>query len=184
MNRERSLKVVRNHVPVRVPPGAAEAGLGYTIAVVLSTFRSDATEMVLDHELWLACMGAVERAVGATTAVVYTKAPRRFLERLRRPRLGLAAGSLVEYGARLLADPDREKIETDVWDVILWRREGRLVAAATCEPWYAVGGPDHYHDSYTTSIQVGLAHHDALAGAIETDARAAGGWVEDLVPRL
>lgn len=178
MNRERSLKIVEGHTPRRVPPGAAEAGLTAAVAVVLSTFRSDAADMILDHELWFACVQAAGAVVGATTSEVYAQPDRRFLERLRQPRLGPSVGSLDDYGERLLADRSREKIDTDVWGIVLWRNGVGLVAAAGREDWFAVGGPAPYHDSYTTSISVTPAHSGDLVRAIELHAGRAGGWVE------
>jgi hypothetical protein len=178
VDRERSFKIVRGHVPLLVVPGAREAGLTTAISIVLSTFRSGAQEMVLDHALWLACVQTVAGVVGSTSAEVYAKARRRVLERFRRPRLGPYVGLLDDYGEKLLADPSEEKTETDSWSTIHWHDGAALVAAAGCEPWYAAGGPALYHDSYTTSILVAERHLDELTTAIEAGARQAGGWLE------
>jgi hypothetical protein len=88
---------------------------------------------------------------------------------------------LSAYGERLLRDPSPEKIETDVWEVILWWTGGTLVAAASREAWYAVGGPALYHDSYTTSIFVKPGDSNELAMALNLSAERAGGWVESTV---
>ena len=181
MNRERSLKIVRGHEPLHVPAGAEQAGLTVAVALVLSTVRSDAHEMVLDHELWLACVRAVGGVVNATSSEVYAKPSRRLFEALRRPHIGHSVGSLDTYSERLLGDPSIEKVETDVWGVILWRRGGDLVAAASREDWYAVGGPPLYHDSYTTSVCVRPADLGDLEKALELQAGRAGGWVESIV---
>lgn len=181
MNRERSLKIVLGHEPLHVPAGAAQAGLTVAVGLVLSTVRSDVRDMVLDHELWLACVRAVGGAVNATSSEVFAKPSRRIFEALRRPRIGHSVGSLNTYSERLLEDPSIEKVETDVWGAILWWRGGTLVAAASREDWYAVGGPPLYHDSYTTSVSVRPSDLGALEKALELHAGRAGGWVESIV---
>ena len=105
MNRERSLKIVHGHEPLHVPAGAEQAGLTVAVALVLSTVRSDVHEMVLDHELWLACVRAVGPVVNATSSEVYTKPSRQIFEALRRPHIGHSIGSLDIYSERLLSDP-------------------------------------------------------------------------------
>jgi hypothetical protein len=181
MNRERSLKIVLGHAPLHMPAGAEQADLTAAVGLVLSTVRSGVPDMVLDHELWLACVRAVAAVVNATSSEVHAKPNRRPFEALRGPRVGDSVGSLDSYGERLLADPSIEKVETDVWGAILWWRGGDLVAAATREDWFAVGGPPLYHDSYTTSISVRPADLADLEKALALQAERAGGWVESIV---
>lgn len=184
MLNERSLIIVRDHQPLAVPPGAAAAGLTTAIAVVLSTSRQSADEMVLDHELWLACMQGVAPAVGAASVHVFAASQRRWLERWRRPRLGDHIAGLSQYGSELLADQDPEQTKTDLWETILWKNGDRLCAAASREGWYAVGGPDLYHDSYTTSIMIAPQHAEALVRSIAESADRAGGAVDRIVEKV
>ena len=167
--------IVRRHRPLLVP-AEAEAGLHSKIAVVLSTYRSDSPDMVIDHELWLACLATVGASVDATGSEVFLEPKRRFLEQLRRRRRGPAVGSLEDYATRIRADPS-----VDDWDVIVWKREATVVAAATCERWYLVGGPAPYHDSYTTSVFVQDAAKDRVVDALRAEIPQAGGYVEAVV---
>ena len=59
MINERSLKIVRGHKAQDIPAGVDPEGLTATVALVLSTFRSDSADLVLDQPLWIACMAAV-----------------------------------------------------------------------------------------------------------------------------
>lgn len=80
---ERSLVIVRNHRPDRVPGELPlRDGIG-VVALVLSTFRSDSPDMILDHKLWLACMDAVGNAVGATRAELYRPSKSPFWDWIR-----------------------------------------------------------------------------------------------------
>ena len=149
VERERSAVVVRGHRPLNVPQEAIPYGLTSIIAVVLSTNRSDNPDMVIDHELWLACMQAVRQVAAATESKVFLEPQRRFLEQFRQRQRGPAAGSVEDYAVRIRGDRS-----VDDWETILWRDKTTIVAAATCERWYVAGGPMPYHDSFTTSIFV------------------------------
>jgi hypothetical protein len=61
----------------------------------------------------------------------------------------------------------------------LGRSAATLVATASHEPWYLVGGPDLYHDSYTTSILVEPERVDALLLELEASVLRVGGRVEE-----
>lgn len=173
MTNERSVTLVAGHVADRRLAEAAAAGLTETVAVVLSTDRAAAVDMVLDHSLWLACMEAVGPALGATSIEVYGYPERRLLERFRRRRRGALLTSLDTYAARL-----RTGSSVDDWDSVVWRSDGELSAVATCERWYLVGGPRLYHDSYTTCVFVRPADRGALIDAVAERAAGAGGCVE------
>ena len=172
---ERSAVIVRRHRPLAVPAEAA-ARLPSTLAVVLSTYRSDNPDMFIDHELWLACLAAIGMSVEATVSEVFLEPKRRFLEQLRPRRRGPSVGSLEDYAARIQADPSVED-----WDVIVWKKEGVVVAAATCERWYRAGGPATYHDSYTTSIFLHDAAANRVVDALETAISRVGGRLEAVV---
>ena len=176
MIEERSLKIVRNHRPMEVPPGSTEAALTATVAVVLSTFRSDSPEMVLDHPLWLACMEEVGRIADAENTEVCAEAPPRFLDRFRKRPKGPTLGTLDGYGRRLLSEPS-----TPEWQLVFWRKGDRLVAAAACEPWYLIGGPAIYHDTYTSCIFVNPSIAPLLAKALELRVQREGAWLEEIV---
>ena len=134
--------------------------------------------MVLDHELWSACMLAVDSVVGATSSEVFAKPGTRLFEWLRRSRTEHSIGSLKAYCDRLQGDPSLDKLETDVWNFILWRNQGVLIAAASRENWLSVGGPPLYHDSYTTSLFVRPADTKGLVKAVEFHAGRVGACVE------
>ena len=181
MSSERSVKIVRGHVPLERPSGAEKAGLVAAVGIVLSTYRSDAEEMVHDHPLWFACMHAVTRVVRATTTAVYAASERRFLEQFRTARLGAPLGSLDEYYVRVRRDTSSEHDAGDLWQTVEWLDAPRLLAVGGRECWYTVGGPDPYHDSDTTSILVRPQHVDELVREIAAAIAAVDGRVEAIV---
>lgn len=100
----------------------------------------------------------------------------RFLEALRSHRRGPSSGSLAQYADRILGgDPDL------AWDTVLWWRGSTLVAAATCEPWYRIGGPAPYHDSYTTSVFVEPTMTEAVLEALVRTVHASGRRTDTLL---
>ena len=178
MESERRVIVVVGYEPAFGAPPAevAEAGLTATVAAVLSTFRSDSPDSVRDHALWLACMRAVTDVVMADETRLYGEAPRGLLNRLDRRRIGRPIGELAAYAVQLAGN-----VDTPDWALIRWRRQGTLVAAALSEPWDLVGGPDLYHDSYTTCVFVTLSASSALAEGIRLRVEQEGGLVDRVV---
>jgi hypothetical protein len=176
---ERSLIFVRGHRPQRVPAEIAHLPTS-VVAVVLSTERSDRKDAIVDHELWFACMEAVGVVVGATSSEVVLEPRRGFLPRLL-PRWLLrrktpAAGALPDYMARLRAGEDLTS-----WQTVLWRKDGQVIAAATCERWYLVGGPSPYQDSYTTSICLGRQAAARLIPVLQVSVERAGGRIDGMI---
>jgi hypothetical protein len=153
-----------------------KAGLTATIGAVLSTSRTEDPDSVRDHALWLACVRAVSEVVGAAEAEVYGEAPHGLLNRLRRRRIGSSLGTLAAYGAQLSNEPDPPD-----WAFIRWKRGGMLVAGAMSEPWDRVGGPDLYHDSYTTCVFVAPRVSAALVERIRLTVAQEGGYIDSVV---
>lgn len=178
MDSERLLRIVRGHVPLRVPEEVQGTALTASVAMVLSTYRSDVDGMVLDHDLWMACMDAVTRTVQGRTSEVFGVPERRILDEYRRQRRGASLGTLREYGERLRTEASRGDEDGEDWHTILWWNAGAIVASASCEPWYAVGGPAPYHDSYTTSVLVDPSNVETLIREIITSVRDAGGTID------
>jgi hypothetical protein len=178
MESQRSLKLVVGYQPQFGWPkhNVEKAGLLATVATVLSTYRSTNPDMVLDHDLWLVCAYAVTETVQADQTRVFAENPARFLNRLFRRRVEPDIGSRESYAARIATDPDAEN-----WAQICWYKEDRLVAAAVNEPWYRVGGPHLYHDSYTTCFFVALSAMPRLVEAIRRRVDEVGGFVEETV---
>ena len=158
------------------PADVAEAGLTATLAAVLSTSRSHSPDSVRDHALWLACTRAISEAVVADKAEVYGEARRSLLNRLLRRRIGPPVGALAAYAAELSANADAPD-----WTLIRWWRGSTLVAAALSEPWDLVGGPNLYHDSYTTCAFVPPAISSALVEQIRRRVAEEGGHVDTVV---
>ena len=174
---ERSLSIVPGYQPQfhSIPWHAQQAGLTTTIGLILSTYRADSPDMVLDHALWLACMRAVTAAVTANRTEVYEEVMPRWFERWRKPQKLPLIGSLEDYTFEL-----RHKAEdARLWQQVDWYRDERLMAIAVCEPWYKVGGPPLYHDSYATCLCVESALSLQLISAITDAVREAGGQVEE-----
>jgi hypothetical protein len=121
-------------------------------------------------------MKAVSGMVRADATEVYAEPEPRFLGRFRARPKGRTLGSLDSYGRRLLSDPSAPE-----WRFVFWRKGEQLVAAAACEPWYKVGGPLRYHDSYTTCVFVSPAAAQELAQALDRTARQEGARVEEMV---
>ena len=177
MESERLVTIVVGYEPAfgRPPADVAEASLTATVAAVLSTYRTGSPDSVRDHPLWLACARAVTDAVGADDAEVYGERRSGLLNRLLRRRIGAPLGTLAAYAVQLSgADaPD--------WALIRWRRDGTLIAAALSEPWDLVGGPDLYHDSYTTCVFVTPSASSALVDRIRLRVEEEGGRVVKIV---
>jgi hypothetical protein len=112
--------------------------------------------------------------IRADNTVVYAQPEPRLLDFRWRPQ-GKTLGTLDSYGRHILSDPSAPE-----WQFVFWRKGERLVAAAVCEPWYRVGGPSRYHDSYTTCIFVEPAAVDELAHALALRARKEGAGVEEI----
>jgi len=178
MASERRVILVVGYEPAfgRPPADVAEAGLTATVAVVLSTFRSDNPDSVRDHALWWASARAVTEVVAAEEAEVYGEAPHGLLNRLLRQRIGMPLGTLDAYAVQLPGEADPPD-----WAFIRWKRDGILVAAATSEPWDQVGGPDLYHDSYTTCVFVAPPVSSALVERIRLSVAQEGGHIESVV---
>jgi hypothetical protein len=177
LRNERAVTIVRGHAEVGRPPsrGALEAGLAAGIGFVLSTHRSDSVDMVVDHPLWLACMHAVSDVTQADLTEVCVARRRGLLARMLDKDHQTAIGSLQAYGERMA---DHQAAE---WSAIRWRRGRALVAEATAERWYQVGGPARYHDSYTTRVFVDPVLADALVLQAGRRIDAEGGCVEEIV---
>jgi hypothetical protein len=172
---QRSVLIVRGHRPQRVPDELGPFEGMNVVAVVLSTHRSENADLLLDHELWFACMEAVSAVVSAGSSEVLVAPPRGFFRWFRR-RKSRSAGALADYMARLRAGQ-----EVAEWQTILWRKEDRVVAAATCEPWYRLGGPAPYHDSYTTSIFLSRAPAARFAAILQISVARAGGRIDGVL---
>ena len=178
MKSERTVSILigRDSTAGRPPREAVRAGLTATVAAVLSTYRSNSPDMVLDHPLWLRCARAITEVVQADETQVFGELRQGLLGRLLRRRRPPDLGTLETYAARLVSDPDAPE-----WGVIHWKRGAVLVAVAVAEPWYRVGGPAPYHDSYT--MRVFLAPTSA-ADAVARMRRQIedGGGVVDQIP--
>ena len=160
----------------RYLPDAVNAGLTETVASVLSTYREGSPDMVLDHELWLACARAVGALVGADASEVQVDGARGFLDRLLHRVPSRVFGTLEVYSSVLLNTPD-----SPLWQVVQWRRQGRLVAVASHEAWWRVGGPDLYADSYTSCFHVRPSAVDNVVAALQSAVVAEGGSVGQVV---
>jgi hypothetical protein len=178
MKAERRVSLVIGYEPAfgKPPADVAAAGLTATLAAVLSTFRSDSADSVRDHALWLACARAITEAVAADNVEVYGEAPNGIVSRLLRKRVGNPLGTLAAYAAQLSSHVDPPD-----WAFIRWKRDGTLVAAAMSEPWDQVGGPDLYHDSYTTCVFVPPPVSPELVEHIRQNVVREGGHVESVV---
>jgi len=178
MKAERRVTLVIGYEPAfgKPPADVAAAGLTATLAAVLSTFRSDSADSVRDHALWLACARAITEAVAADDVEVYGEAPNGVVNRLLRKRIGIPLGTLAAY-----ADQLSSYVDPPDWAIIRWKRDGILVAAAMSEPWDQVGGPDLYHDSYTTCVFVPPSVSPELVEHIRHSVVREGGHVESVV---
>jgi hypothetical protein len=84
-------------------------------------------------------------------------------------------GTLETYAARLASDPDAPE-----WGVVYWKRRALLVAVAVAEPWYRVGGPAPYHDSYTMrAFLAPVSAADSIA-RMRRQIEAEGGFVDEI----
>jgi hypothetical protein len=71
--------------------------------------------------------------------------------------------------------------EPPAWALIRWKRNGTVIATAVSEPWDLVGGPDLYHDSYTTCFFVTPSASAALVERIRYRVVQEGGYIDVVV---
>jgi hypothetical protein len=158
--------VMNDHEYCRVPKLARRAGLDEHIGLVLSTYDASSSDMTFDQVQWLELMHLVSSILQGASAEAFVQARLSFLQRIvqrlkrllgdsRQPVVSL--GALEVFSHRLIQHPG------DVgWDEVHWTRGGTLVCLALCEPWFAVGGPAAYHDSYTSRVFLRAADLKAL----------------------
>jgi hypothetical protein len=175
VDKERSVILVRGHHPARQPRRGVEPEAATSVGLVLSTHRSGNPDMVIDHDLWFACMEAVGAVVGANDSEVWLEPTRGFWSWFRRKN-DRSSGSLDGYMNRVRANQ-----ETDDWHTIIWRKDRGIVAVATCERWYQAGGPAPYHDSYTTSVLLSRPAAGRLGAVLQVSVGRAGGIYEGVV---
>lgn len=175
MNAERTVTIVIGREPVlsKPPLEARRAGLSGAVAAVLSTYRSDNPDMGLDHTLWLACVGAVMEVVEADESRVFAEPPLKLLDRLLWRQNTKELGSLDEYAGHILNTSDPAE-----WSSIHWHRDSHLVGVAVAEAWYLSGGPEPYHDSYTTRIYLDPLLVDSLVAQLRQKVEVCGGRIE------
>jgi len=161
---------------VRPPRDVTRAGLTSNIAVVLSTHRSTSPDMVLDHQLWLSCVDAVTNVLAADNADVFHEIHSTFVSRIFGTRWPRKIGTLERY-ATLLNDDD----EAPSWGMIVWCKAGAMVGAAVAENWYRVGGPERYHDTYTSRIFVSRRSVEELMERISLQVHEVGGYIDQVV---
>src|SRR5262249_30612972 len=142
---------------------AVNAGLTETVATVLSTYREGNPGMFLDHQLWLACARTVAGLVCADASEVLVDRTPGFLDNLLHRVPSEVFGSFEAYSSMLLNNPDGP-----LWQLVRWRRQGQLVAVVSHEAWWRVGGPNLYHDSYTSCFYVGLSARDNVIVALQS----------------
>jgi hypothetical protein len=174
---ERKVTIVVGYEPAfsGPPRDVVEAGLTATVAAVLSTSRTDSPDSVRDYPLWLACTRAIEEVVGADAAEVYEERS-GLLNRFLRRRVGGLFGSLRAYALQLSANADLPE-----WALIRWKRSDCLVAAALNEPWDLVGGPEPYHDSYTTCFCLTPSNQRLLVERLRLRVGEEGGRIDKVV---
>lgn len=173
----RNFKLVVGRTSLALPCASAiNNGLETCVALVLSTYRPEVGEMVHDEPLWAAFMRAASRCFKADDVQVYRANKPGLLDRLRGRNLWLALGSLEQFIPTLLADPDEQG-----WTEVHWRRDGKTLAIARCEAWSAVGGPEPYHDSYTSRIWLYESMVEALLTEFQATAPGEDAELEALI---
>ncbi len=145
------------------PREVLRAGLTANVAIVMSTYRSNSVDMVLDHRLWVSCAHAVMEFLKADEARVFHDIRRTFVSRILGTPWPREIGTLEAYADSLIQDG-----EAPSWGLLVWRRDGSIVGAATSENWYRVGGPEPYHDSYTTRVFVPPTSIEALVARLRS----------------
>ncbi|HEY0711201.1 MAG TPA: hypothetical protein VGF45_00885 [Polyangia bacterium] len=179
---ERALVVVRGHQPQRVPPevqaapGSSHASAGMqAIALVLSTHRGDRSGLAIDHDLWLACLEAVGVTVRASETEVVVPRRRGFFAWLFR-RKAIARFTFDQYVQAAKTDDN-----PGPWQVMYWRKEGQLLAAASEDAWPASAGQSPYQDPFTTWIWLPRAAAARLMPLLQVSVARAGGVIERVV---
>jgi len=134
MNKEKEIRLAYGFNPkfIPIPEGIDRLRVHSRIAVILESYRSDKVDMFFDSETFI-----------------------RIIEYLNKHTLGepksILVGNtifsenpmpdLVAYYAKI------EENDRGLPDIIKWEN-----AVALPEPWYLVGGPMPYHDSFTLAI--------------------------------
>lgn len=164
--------VIGDRSAARRPPREVfSAGLTSSVAIVISTYRFGSSDMFLDHPLWLTCVHAVSDVVKADRTQVFHEVRSNLLGRILGPRWPRPIGTLESFAASLDDDGPH-------WGMLAWTRTGSLVGAAMAEDWYRVGGPEPYHDSYTTRVYIPSTLVEDLVATISTRVQDDGGVIE------
>ncbi|WP_374348872.1 hypothetical protein [Phenylobacterium sp.] len=120
------------------PDIVRDAGLDQRFGVIQDTYVPGATDgMVFDEPLWNAL---VEFVLGSASDGVLTVCPS--LDRMKEQ-------AWDRFLAAWLAQAPEDR---DPPDALFLRRADKLVLSLITDPWYAIGGPPLYHDSYAYSL--------------------------------
>src|SRR5712691_3996496 len=86
-----------------------------------------------------------------------------------------------DWFTRDVCDGTHPRYRSSKLGQVFWRRNGAIVAAAVSEPWYRLGGPDLYHDSYTTCIFLEPSAIGGLVQSLRDRVQEDGGCIDEVV---
>jgi hypothetical protein len=167
MDEDRTLAIVIGYLnPDRLLPDLRKAGLIHRTAFVLDSYRASTVDSSFDLELYAALIDRVREVVRADLVTGFFK-----------------SGGNVEVSAtewRDLARMNELLDDTRPFERVVFRRGPAVVAVAAHEPYWQVGGPDPYHDSYCFPVFTGEDVSEALVAEARATSRALGATVTSI----
>lgn len=137
-----TVKLVRGfHEQTPIPKSVKQYDWPYRAAVVIDSYVPDVPEMVFDSALFTRFLESIDTALKATTRVIKVIDPKT-----AKP---VALHSLAELTSFYQGCDEENR---DLPEEVLWFDGAANVGGGFPERWYAVGGPEIYHDSFTFSV--------------------------------
>lgn len=158
-----TVKLVRgrhDHTPI--PKVVKKEGWGYRAAVVIDSYVPGEPEMWFDSALFVRFLRSIDDAMKATSRQISMVDPRH------GKTVELTSVDALDRFYQEIGEEDR-----DLPEEVIWLEYDVKIGGGFAEKWYAVGGPEIYHDSFTFSVFTKKDIFPILAAAAENICKAA-----------
>lgn len=137
-----TFKLVRGfHEQTPIPKAAKRAGWSHRSAVVIDSHIPGEPEMQFDSTLFVQFLRSIDAVIAATNRRITVIDPKKG----KKVEL-MSVEALHDFYQEIEAE------DRDLPEAIIWYNEATEVGGGFPEKWYAVGGPEIYHDSFTFSV--------------------------------